>query len=512
MERLLSLVIPAILFVVAVAIRLAVHIGARPGGVDTWYYLASARALRRTWRLPIRLPQYLLHEDTESYPPGFIFLLALVPERMLQRWFWLVAPFIDGMHLLFTYAITLRLTDSLLAASIAGGVHALTPKLVTETRNLNPRSLGAFLNSVATYLVLRSLDPAAAPTLLGVHPPLVIAAAIFAIAALFLTHTTSTVALVVTSGALAAVFADPWYLAFVAAGALGAILISGGFYFRVIHNHLESIRFWRGQVGLRGANPIADSPIYGRPSKAAVRRRRDAALAIGLIRILGENPFLVPLLLAATPTVFVVWWGPHIYVWAVTVLMWAIAVTVITPLKLFGEGHLYMKTSVFPTAFSLALVLGGVNAWRTLPGIIVLASFAASAVAIALFVVYVHTRTEQASSTPPDLAAIAQDLRARPGQRVLVLPFLYSDYVMYASGRSVLWGGHSGDLTKLRDLFPVIRRPLQDLIREYRIDHVLLDLRYTQPAPLRLDGMLAPVSQHGDFSLFAVDPAATSAE
>ena len=51
--------------------RASSFVGTQPGGVDTWYYLASANALRQQKRLPIRLPQYLLHEQSESYPAVF---------------------------------------------------------------------------------------------------------------------------------------------------------------------------------------------------------------------------------------------------------------------------------------------------------------------------------------------------------------------------------------------------------------------------------------------------------
>src|SRR5258708_11390775 len=64
----------------ALCLRLRVFIGRQPGGVDTWYYLASAQALRTQRRIPISLPQYLLHDKTESYPGGFPALLALLPE------------------------------------------------------------------------------------------------------------------------------------------------------------------------------------------------------------------------------------------------------------------------------------------------------------------------------------------------------------------------------------------------------------------------------------------------
>src|SRR5437660_8160324 len=83
----------------ALYLRLRIFIGTRPGGVDTWYYLASAEAIRTQKRLPISLPQYLLHDEKESYPPVFPIFLALLPRDWLRSYFWLVSPIIDALHL-----------------------------------------------------------------------------------------------------------------------------------------------------------------------------------------------------------------------------------------------------------------------------------------------------------------------------------------------------------------------------------------------------------------------------
>src|SRR5438270_754254 len=76
----------------ALYLRLRIFIGTQPGGVDTWYYLASAEAIRRQRRLPISLPQYLPHDPTESYPPVFPLVLAAPPPRLPRPYFWPVTP------------------------------------------------------------------------------------------------------------------------------------------------------------------------------------------------------------------------------------------------------------------------------------------------------------------------------------------------------------------------------------------------------------------------------------
>src|SRR5712691_3887587 len=83
----------------ALYLRLRIFIGTRPGGVDTWYYMASAEAIRSQKRLPIRLPQYLLHEEKESYPAVFPLFLALLPPNWLRSYFWLISPIVDAVQL-----------------------------------------------------------------------------------------------------------------------------------------------------------------------------------------------------------------------------------------------------------------------------------------------------------------------------------------------------------------------------------------------------------------------------
>src|ERR1051325_4194580 len=148
----------------AMFLRLRIFIGTRPGGVDTWYYLASAEAIRRQKRLPISLPQYLLHDDKESYPAVFPLFLATLSPSWLRSYFWLVSPIIDAVQLLLLYLLTFRLTDSVLAAGTAGLIYAVTPQLISETRNLNGRAFASLLQTICMVVLLRSIIPSTGPT------------------------------------------------------------------------------------------------------------------------------------------------------------------------------------------------------------------------------------------------------------------------------------------------------------------------------------------------------------
>lgn len=485
----------------ALALRLVVHLGATPSGVDTWYFLASADELRRTRRLPVSLPRYLLHDRVESYPPGFVVFLALLPHRFLQRYFWIVAPVADTAHLLLLYAFVYRLSEDLPTAAIAGLIYAVVPQLIAETRSLNPRSLGLLLSSVAMLLILRAElpDDLAGGLRLGASPWLP-GAAVVAIAFLFLTQPTGGIALGVATLTLTVVFREWHYVAYPVAGFIAAFILTRGTYVNVLMNHVHAIRFWRRNLRYRGAEPILDSPIYGAgDGSPRGRTTRWRSMRWQLVRLVAENPFIVPMVLLPPPDQL---WGLRMYWWAIGVIAWAVATTVVPPLRVFGPGYIYLKAMVFPIAVSLSFAVGS----RQLDFLPLVAGAGALSVASILFFYgYVRTRTtELTSSLPKGLAELTATLAMLPADRVLVLPTMYADYVSYNAKKSVLWGGHSGDLTQFEQMAPVVRVAFHELIAKYRVRYALIDLSYVTLSQIGLGTTLRELHQKDSFALYEV--------
>src|SRR3981081_701814 len=198
----------------ALYLRLRIFIGTRPGGVDTWYYLASAEAIRTQKRLPIRLPQYLLHDDRESYPAVFPLFLALLSPAWLRTYFWLLSPIIDAAHLLLLYLLAFRLTDSVLAAGTAGLIYAVTPQLISETRNLNGRAFASLLMTLAMLTLMRSLITGTGPSadLSGRGDDILWLVGVLLVAVLYNTHTSTTIAFLVSVATLTLVFGERRFL------------------------------------------------------------------------------------------------------------------------------------------------------------------------------------------------------------------------------------------------------------------------------------------------------------
>src|SRR5947209_6999169 len=260
----LAFLVALALAALALYLRVRVFIGKRPGGVDTWYYLASAEALRQQKRLPITLSQYLLHDPYESYPAVFPLFLALLPKAFLRNNFWLISPIIDCVHLLVLYLLSFRLTDSVFAAGLAGLIYAVTPQLISETRNLNGRAFASLLLTITMLVLLRSAIPSSGPSANLTNPGdyglwLV---GVLLVAVLYNTHTSTTIAFLVSVATLSAVFGETRLLMAGLAGLPLAVLMSGGYYVRVIRNHLYAAPFWIHNLRYTRAHQVNDSPLF----------------------------------------------------------------------------------------------------------------------------------------------------------------------------------------------------------------------------------------------------------
>jgi len=280
-----------------------------------------------------------------------------------------------------------------------------------------------------------------------------------------------------------------------------AIVISGGYYLRVIWNHVQAARFWIRNVKYTRAHQIEDSPLFsarrsdGPPRQGLYR----SWLSLGA-RVLGENPFILPMLVTPIPNNV---WAAHMYWWAVAILVWSMLTTFGGPLRVLGPGFHYMKTSVFPTAYALSVTVNIQEGAVSFVGLALLISVIASIAALAYFYRLMARReTEHTAQTPPDLAEAATYLRRLPGQRVLVLPSMYADFVSFNAEKAVVWGGHSGDLSRFEEFYPVLRKPLTYFVERYAVDYVVLDQAYVRPERIGIDSSVAPLDRFGPILVY----------
>ena len=477
--------------------RTAVLLGREPGGVDAWYYLCYARAIRKRPGLRVELPQYLLQDLEQSYAPVFPSLLALLPDRVLARSFWAISPGIDCLTLTLLFLLALKLTAAPTVALVAALAYAVSPTLISETRALSPRSFGVFLHAISLVLLMRAN--------MGIPHWSWTAGALLAGALLFLSSATAMASYLFVAASLSIAFFDPGYI-LIALAAMGvAYGISFGHLGRVFANYGHAVRYWMRRRKDFGAHPILDSPIYGGPrAPLGGGRREPGFLGQGfgpqMLRLLGENPFILVLPLAhpsGGP------WPVALFVWAASLSAFAVIATVVWPLRAFGPGRNYMKSAIFPTAYVLAASIGGPSGLLKPAGLATLAALGASTVSVLFFLVYMRNKkNELTAHVPHGLRALATRLSSLPEGGVVCLPGGYSDYITYRTQRPVLWGSHSGSLEKFELVGPVWRERVETAARRFGVRYLIVERTWVDPKVLALDEGCTLLAQEDDFDLY----------
>ena len=485
--------------------RTAVLLGREPGGVDAWYYLAYARAFRRKPGFRVRMTQYLLQDEEQSYAPVFPSLLALLPERILARSFWAISPAIDCLTLLLLFLLALKITAVPVVAVVAALAYALSPTLISETRALSPRSFGVLLHAASMVLLLRAV--------MGPQWTWV-AAALLSGAILFLSSATAMASYVFVASSLTLFYADARYLGLALASMGVAWVVSLGHLGRVFDNYNQAVRFWIRHRRLFGSHPILDSPVYGGPRPRSTTHPKEPGflgqgLGAQMLRLLGENPFLLVLPLTPDPGGT---WAQRRFVWAVSLSGFAVISTVVWPLRAFGPGRGYMKSAIFPTAYILAASIGSPRGLASPTGLATLAAIGASAVSIVFFLGYMRGKKDELTAhVPPGLKMLSTRLAALPEGGVVCLPGGYSDYVTYHTSRNVLWGSHNGSLNKFELVSPVWGERVEDAARRYGVRYLILERAYVDPAVLALDSGCALLAHEQGFDFYDLQATPTPA-
>lgn len=474
----------------------------RHQGCDAYNILLNAEALRARPRLPIRVPPlFMLEEQDQWYPPGFLILCALIPQRILERFYWLLNHVVDFGSSLLIYAGAIWLGGDVWLAACLALTYAIMPSLVTEFSALNVRPFGLLLcNALMLANFAFVTDPKWQSGLI---------VGVLALC-LFYSHKLSAQQLWFTLPVLALWFAEPLWLAPLIAMYILPFAVWPRGAWRVLRGHGVIVRFWHRNWNRLGAHMVRQSPVYGdgktrtdffadESPQAYLRFAKD---------MLHQNYFVLPVIGAAStgalpfagPTAFLI-------VWIGSVYLWGVAIHCLPPLRGIGLGRQYFKFALVPSLIATALALSAT------PADPVAWTLAAAALALTVrqyVMIARNLRAESGGSVgriSPDLDAALAYIAETPEMRILALPIHLGDLVAYRSRRPVYWGTHSDVFDdRLEAFFPVMHHPLG----HYAADgatHLLLDTRYARPEELELSAARSEF-EAGPFRLFKLEPTA----
>jgi len=487
----------AAILTVAIAVRVVnQRIAGSTVSVDRWFWRLYVERSRAGHGFPPDLPRYLLDEQ-QWYPPLFPWILVRSPPAVLA----IVEPWLgvalDLMRLLLVLAVaTVVVPGDAVALGAAGAAFALAPVLVFYNAQPNPRALGALL-----------LDTAFVGIAFGLRGEAPVGAWLVAVLAgglILLTHkmTAQLLAFLLLAGSLGT---GQLRLVALLAGAVAvALVLSGGFYLKVLVAHWDIVSFWNRNWRWLGADPVRESPVYGDPGFETPGKHHPPGLGGArrhVFRLLRLLPAAWPL---ALPLALVGGVPGHPAALPIAGLLglqlgFALLTIFAPPLKCLGSGYLYLYNAASPAALLWGIWIAedpSASVWLGWLG-----GLGASVFAIGQFWLGVRRAERKHATGWEDLIAF---LRTAPRGPVLCLPMGLYDELTYRTEQPVLFGGHGLGFRRLEPVFPVLRLSVEDLRDRYGLRWVVAREDALNDCLLR-DLPDATGRRFGSFRLFEIE-------
>lgn len=495
-DALTAILIIAAGFALSLILRMWPRLRARNYGIDAFFYLNYARAIRRQKHIPVYLNNYMLDLREQRYPPGFPLLLALVPHELLVKFNWLVNPIIDSLLGAGMGVFVWKFTESPTAVALAMCMWALTPTLVHESTNMNSRIFGnvVFVGVMLLYVHVLQLG--------GWWW---VAALCAAGAIMLMTHKMSTQNFLFVALGFCVWRASVIPFALAALIFVVTIIITAGFYLKVLSGNIGILAFWRKNIKNLYSHMVYRSPVYATTAEVRNLGALDSTyFKPGLrgqlktfIRVFDHN-FILPLFLYIVFTEYS-WWEEYeqiLAAWVILTYVFVLLTAFVPPMRFMGEGVKYIKLASFPmyylvakalsdnappsllAALGLCLLLDAVKVWRTYKAI--------------------YGNVADVGGIEP----IIEKLKTAPDDGVLVLPCGTAEAVAYYCDKRVFWGAHGGGYKKLTEFFPVLRRPLHEYFSSHKLNYLILDHDYVQPKFLSLEEHFEKIMDSGKFGLY----------
>jgi len=476
-------------------LRIKPRLGKEKRGVDTWYFLASVKEFKKNWRIPIKLPNYLLDLEEQWYPPGFTVFLSIFPQKVLEKYQWLLGPLIDTLQLLFIYLFSLICLSNFKLALISSLVYAVVPILISENSTLNSRGLGSFIFSLLLISIYGFISSNNIFWLILVL--------IFGFS-LLMAHKMAAQNLFFIMLGMSLIFLDWRYLAILAGIFLFTLIFSKGFYLKILKAHKEILLFWKKNLNNLGVHQIYDSKIY---KKENIENRRLFPVfhqkgLKGIIRhlvyIFGYNPWI--LLIAFVPFSVSLWrfdFFNFLFWWVILTYLFVFLTTFFLPMRFLGEGYKYIKMGIFPLAILIAVLLFS----NLIPIYLFIALLLLN-----LFLIFRFVGKATVNVQNEDLLLIFDFLKNEKKDGIMLLPTHLADAIAYLTNKKVLWGTHGSDGTgrwaKIEEFFPVIQKPIEYFFEKYDLHFLLIDKNYVEPEDLKLNNRFAHLITKANYSLF----------
>ena len=441
-------------------------------GVDVWTRLLEIDQVKKSGhRIPKKeLAGQFIISGYFDYPPVFPFVLSYFPKKFLLRWQGFIAPLFDVAQLIFLFLLARYLTGSVTVGLLAQLFYALTPMLAIENSYLTPRSLGYFNLSLAVIPLL---------LFMYIHNPAFLVIGFIFSVFIFLTHRFAAQSFLFTTLIFTFVLNTPLFIQVFLLAFATATAITGGYYLRVLKGHLNNIYFWVCNLDYRFAHQVR-GVITAKKQTDWVGQIYNLMSIFSPIAVFGLNPWIVSgfvvlgmqyggMMTFSSLFLAFAWWIVGFYAFATIVLK----VKYLMPI---GEGQRYLEMVAVPaTLLSGYLVMLLLDSpWRALT----LVGVAVACLGVLATIVFIQIKgiiKDKNRSLTADLSAVFKFINKMPkAPRVICVPHQNTTLLLYHTKAQVLVNADNPGLLKIQDWYPILRKSIKQLGKEYKLTHVLV--------------------------------------
>ena len=256
-----------------------------------------------------------------------------------------------------------------------------------------------------------------------------------------------------------------------------AVIISKGFYIKVLIAHWDIITFWNRHWPWISSHPVRESVLYGTPEYETPTKYYRSGVR-GLWRriqyLLGFNPWGWSLLVVA-------FWahgsGGHltaedfwIICWLFFILLFVLLTTFVPFMRCLGNGYLYVYNSAFPSALVVGVIWGG----RKHDAVVnVILGVTLMLCILGIFFYLAVLRRSKTLKTDELMSDALERLKSLPEGVVMCFPQNWHNIIAYKSRKPVLGGGHGFGFRRLVGIYPRLNRPVKEVIDEYNVKYLL---------------------------------------
>lgn len=437
-------------------------------GVDHWYWFLCAEDVKRRRKLPPKLPYFMLEIEEQWYPPLFAGLLALVPMRWLENHGGKISQLIDLLQGFMISLAVLWFSDSLIIASLSGLSYFLAWFPLSYNTQLQPRGLANLLLSLAMIGLWFYIDSGSIAIWGGILG--------LSVTLLFLHK--MTVQMWIVYLLVFGAWAWDWkILLLIPASLLLALVVSKGFYLKMLKAHWDIVSFWNENIKYLGSHQYYESSLYRKDSfvSTALHQQGWRHQIRKLLSLFKYNAFMLLLLVLSYFAIY-----QHqenlqnfLWMWLGVTFLWTLLTTFVRYFWALGIGHYYVYQTFLPL-----FILAGLS----------IHSMAIS-LQVWLFVfwmiglIYSLVKWERycrsisihrTTVVREDLKEVLNYLKALPKDGIFCVPFLLSDGTAFRTRKKVFWGGHSyGFHTLLKPYFPIVREQIRETLKKKPINYLL---------------------------------------